>query len=989
MSQRATETIFRFGPFRLDCGDAQLFNTDQPLALTPKAFAVLESLLRAEGSLVTKDQLFDTVWAGTVVTEAALTVCIREIRKALGDSSSSPQFIATVHKRGYRFVAPIELELAPKIAHTPAKQPLRGTETIVERKAYTGCLWEALERVVAKQRQTVFVTGEAGIGKTTLVEACLRDFSDLPNVRIARGQCVEHHGCVEPYLPWLDAITRLCLNDSEALTVFRDCAPLWLLQIPVLLPKEERTELERRLAGTNTERMLREMLEALQVLAAQHPLVIYLDDLQFSDMASIELLASLARRQEAAHLLFIGSYRPADVIVAKHPLKALKQELEVRGQCTVIALELFSGTEVRSYIAARLPRHALPNALATAIHKRTDGNPLFTLNVIEYLLQQNYLQQLDGRWQLSCELKTVETCVPESLVQMLGYHIEQLTDETQAILQAAAVASDVGAGDVQFSTLEVAAALQREPEWVEEHCDTLAQQGHFLRCAEASRWPGDTMPICYAFTHGLYQKAFYRRLPSAQRARFHQRIGACLADVYGAQSEAIAAALAVHFEQGRDSFRAATYLMQSAAIATRRGVNKEARHNLEQAVQMLRRVPDGAERTRLQIQLYTALATACIAEQGNAAPEVKENYNRAQSLCERIDDALLMFPIVFGLRSCSLLSGQLEEAHRLSEDLLTLAKETGASDLLTEAHVALASTAFFLGRFEAALAQANAGLETYAVERHAFHVTHYWLDPGVFCHCRAAQTLWALGFPGQAQLRVRQALGLAQRLEHPYSLVFALNNQAWVHMYCRKAEATEHCAAQAARLAVENGFAFHTVWAEVMRGWAVTVAGDRQTGLALMHEALESEAPIAEGARSYLLTALADACLIADEHRQGTAALDAVVEGAEHFLDAERLRLRGDLLLGDATKKIDKTLAEECFVQALYCARQQQAPSLQLRVALSLANFWVGQGRYQETMDLLTPLTEQFEDAGDNVDLMDARALLKKLRHGADSPFAV
>lgn len=972
-----------FGPFRLDCANAQLYRVEQALTLTPKAFAVLTKLVQSQGCLVTKDALFDTVWSGTVVSEAALTVCIREIRKVLDDSPRAPQYIATVHKRGYRFVADVE-QTGNHPGHTDADgyTTRAATNTMVGRETEVVRLQHALALANQGQRQCVFVSGEAGLGKTTLVEACLQRFGEMPELRITRGQCVERHGHVEPYQPWLEAMTSLCLQDEEALAVFQRFAPLWLLQTPSLLGVGEHDELERRLAGANPARMMREMLEALQALSAQRPLVIYLDDLHFSDTASVELLACLARRQNPARLLIIGCYRPVDLIVNKHALKTIKQELQVRGLCAEIPLELFSSQHVATYINARLPDNALPKNLATAIHARTDGNPLFTLNVIEYLRKQHWLQEVDGRWKLACDLNTVRTCVPESLVQMLGYHIEQLQAEVQSVLQAAAVASDVGTHNVEFSSMEVAAALEKDPGWVEEHCDQLAQQGHFLRSVAPDRWPDGTSLVRYAFTHGLYQKAFYRCVTAGKCAALHLRIGERLTQAFHARDNEIATELAVHFEQGRDFARAASYLQISAATASRRGVNSEAKNNLVRALDFSMQLPEGSTRARLEMRLHTALGTVLIAQKGNAAPEVEQSYRQARELCEAVGDAAQMFPIVFGLRSCSLLAGRLEEAHRLGQDLLKLAENVADADLITEAHVALASTAFFLGQFKPSLAHASAGIEVYCAERHADHVTHYGLDPGVFCRCRAAQALWSLGYPEQALRQVRESLALAQQLSHPYSLVFALNNHAWICMFRRETESAAQYAAQAVQLANEHSFPFHVAWGQVMQGWALSAQGDKDEGLALIHQGLAAPMSAADGVRSYLMTVLADTYLQAGNYARGLAALDQVVDGAEYFLQAERYRLRGELILkvaGDAVEEdaAQYDAAEACFRKALECARGQHAKSLELRAAISLARCLLQQEHSEQAQETLAPLVDWFAEGHATRDLVEARALLE------------
>src|SRR4030095_8732911 len=323
-----------FPPFRLDPDNACLWRGTKAIRLTPKAFAVLECLVECHGQLVTKEVLLDRVWPATAVGDAVLKVCVREIRKALRDRVSAPRFVATVHRRGYRFIAAVtDSEPSPARDGASGRSAIGAESTggsryrspahFVGRESVLDRLQRGIEAAWRGTRQIAFVTGEPGIGKTAVVEALLERGAVDPRVWIAHGQCVETYGTAEPYLPVLDALGRLCREGGSdwLVTLLRKHAPTWLVQLPWLLDRVDRDGLQRDLLGATRERMLREMAEAIEALTADAPLVLVLEDLHWSDTATLDLVSLLARRQQAARLLLIGTYRPVDVTVSQHRLE--------------------------------------------------------------------------------------------------------------------------------------------------------------------------------------------------------------------------------------------------------------------------------------------------------------------------------------------------------------------------------------------------------------------------------------------------------------------------------------------------------------------------------------------------------------------------------------------------------------------------------------------------------------------------------------------
>lgn len=321
---------------RLDLANEWAWCGDRRLRLTPRAFAVPRLLVERAGTLVTRDDLLGAVWRDAVVSDAAIDSCIRDLRRALGDRSDAPRYIQTVHRRGFRFVGPVEppagspppATTSPRTVPAPGLlQPGHGdgpaarsgrpdlsdpppkTAALVGRDAPLGRLRLALERAVAGQRQLVFVSGEAGIGKTALVEAFAADIGG-DGVRVGRGQCVEHYGAGEPYLPVLEALGRLgrAAEGEQLVEALMRHAPTWLVELPGLLGDADLEAAQRRAQGTSRERMLRELVEALEALTADAPLVLILEDLHWSDSATIDLLGMLARRREPARLLVVATY---------------------------------------------------------------------------------------------------------------------------------------------------------------------------------------------------------------------------------------------------------------------------------------------------------------------------------------------------------------------------------------------------------------------------------------------------------------------------------------------------------------------------------------------------------------------------------------------------------------------------------------------------------------------------------------------------------
>ena len=967
-----------FGPFRLDCHNATLKRDHEQLTLTPKAFALLSYLVESTGQLLTKDAIFAQIWPGLVVTDAALTVCIREIRKVLGDSSKTPRYVETVHKRGFRFICDTS---NPSGHGDNALGPVIGqqsTPNLVGRDKPLGILEQCLELALTSVRQLAFVTGEPGIGKTSMVEEFLHLNFSSAEIWIAKGRCIEHYGTGEAYLPILDALGDLAQKESDALAeILAHYAPTWLEHLPALNGTFDHPHVRDNLGDINPERMLRELTSALEAITEKRPLILVLDDLHWSDHATIDLLSFLARRANPARLLIIGVYRPADATVRNHPIKHLKEDLQLRDRCITIPLEFLSQQHIAAYLSEVFPGHNFPKQFPDVIHQQSDGNPLFMVNLLKYIQNTKLLKNVDGQWQLMEDISINDRCIPDDLELMINQQVEQLDLECQTLLEAASIASEPGGIAVQFTLAEVTAALGLD-ELVAESClESLVRNGHFLHSFGVTEWPDGTFSSDYEFTHALYQSVLYERVSAVRKVQLHNRLGLRLEKGYGFRNGEIANKLAVHFENGRDYSRAVTYLKKAAETAARRGANREAIHTLEKAKQLLTKLPQTTERQQLELSLLLSLGPAITASQGNATPEIETCYLRARELCEQMGEHSEQFRVMFGLRSFYVIRGELNKAHQLAQSLLDLATALDDPGFLLEAHVGLASSEFFAGNHQASHQHALQGIALYEKDTHAGHAALYGLDPGVFCYARAGQTLWPIGFPDQALDYEKQAVDLAETLDHPYSLVFAIHNLTLVLLYRRDGEAALESAKRGKSLALKHGFSFLSAWAFHLTAWAFAMMGDSDNARLEIERAIAADRPKAPATDSFLAVFLAEAYRFLGDYKNGLSSL--AIPCKEYSYDVEQLYLKAELLLlsDDSNETINK--AEALYKEARETSHQQRLKAYELRTAISLSKLLMGQNKNLEAYECLDDVTCWFQEGFDTTELYDAEQLMGQL----------
>jgi DNA-binding winged helix-turn-helix (wHTH) protein/tetratricopeptide (TPR) repeat protein len=782
----------RFDRFRLDLGEERLWEEGRQLALHPKAFDVLSYLARHPGRRIAKDELLDEVWGERHVSEAVLKVSVREIRKTLGDEARAPRFIETVHRRGYRFIA--ETLGGPPEIHTVPRPPA----AFVGRGAATAELEGLLARAVEGRRQVALVTGEPGIGKSTLVDAFLRGHAGR-RWWLTSGQCLEQFGAGEPYLPVLDALGRLCRGPrgDQVMELLRHAAPTWLRQMPALVRAEDRKQLERETLGATPERMLREMAEAVEALTVDTPLVLVLEDLHWSDDATIDLVSMLARRTVAARLMMIATYRPAEAKLREHPLHQVEGELRTLPHCRHLALGYLGEDAVAEYLGERFPGLAEADVLAPRLHRHTEGNPLFLVTALDYLAAEGQLLESGGRWCLEAPAEEVELGVPEGVRQLIERLIDRLEADQRQVLEAASI---VGA---EPSAAAIAAALDADAMDVEERCDQLVDRRQFLDHAGVRRLPDGAVTARYRFIHSLYQHVLYRRVPAARRSRLHLKIGDAGERLWGDKASEIAGELAGHFERGHDPGRTVRYLRLAAETAVRRYANREAAGHLDRAWHLIAEQPDAAaDEERLEVLRQHGLVRRSMGDMLGAAAIFERLAEAAAAAGDRkveVDALLYLVSAYYWVRR----ERCLELLDRAAE------RAGGLRDPLLEAHVRGYCAHWNLNLRGWRDADAEAFRGALAVTREAADpaIRGLHLVRDVYFRC------WQGDYEG-ADRSAREAHEPALEAGDAFDVLVSRFFQIWALIHAGRWERVEPLLAEGIEMAEKNG---HQLWQHLFR----------------------------------------------------------------------------------------------------------------------------------------------------------------------------
>ncbi|HKA54090.1 MAG TPA: adenylate/guanylate cyclase domain-containing protein, partial [Candidatus Binatia bacterium] len=858
---------------------------------------------------------------------------------------------------------------------------------LVGRDEEVGLLRRRWEQSKEGLGQVVLISGDAGIGKSALVERVRADARYEGATRIL-FHCSPYHqnSALYPVIEHLQRLLHWQRDDVPAGKLDKlehllggyhfphdKTAPLFAALLSLPLPEGRYPPL-----GLTPQQQKQHTLDALAAWLVEEteykPVLTTWEDLQWADPSSLELLGLIIDQTPTVRMLNVLTFRPEFV----PPWPA-------RSHLTPLTLNRLERPQVEAIITQLTGGKVLPKELVQHVVSKTDGVPLFVEEFTKMVLEAGILKQVDGRYELNGPLSAVT--IPSTLQDSLMARLDRLP-QVREIAQLGAVLGREFAYEMirALTTVEESELQQRLMQLVE--VELFYQRGRPPRAK-------------YVFKHALIQDAAYASLLRSTRQHYHQQIARLFENQFPEMVDTQPELVAHHYTEAGCLEQAIVYWQRAGQHAVQLSANAEAISHLTEGLKLLAALPGTPERARWELELRTTLGPAVIATKGFAAAEVEQTYSRARELCLQLGETTQLSPALLGLSTFYLTRGEFETARELGGQLLNLGQSEQDSALLVEAHSVLGTTLFHLGELALAREHLEQGIARYDVQQHRSLAFLYGQDPGVFCLCYMVRILWFSGYPDQALQRSHEATTLAQELSHPFSLALAYTFAALVSQLRREGPATQEWAEKAMAVCTKHGFAFYSAMGTILRGWALVEQGQSAEGIAQIHQGLTAwRATGSELFRPHLLALLAEGYGKTGQAEEGLGVL-AEAFGAAHksgrrFYEAELYRLYGELLLRNGETETGRTgdkrtfpdspiprfpdsSPEECFLRALDLARQQGAKAWELRAVVSLSRLWQSGGKKNEARQMLKETCGWFSEGFATADLREAKALLEAL----------
>lgn len=832
------------------------------------------------------------------------------------------------------------LSLESTVDTLEARPATLATEwSLVGRRAEWDRAVGAWHSAVGGESRFLAVIGEAGIGKTRLVQE-LEIWCARQGIATARSRSYAAEGTLAyaPVVEWLR---------SEALRpALAKLSDVWRSEVARLLPEllTDDPELPRPDPLAESEQRQR-LFEALgrAIFAGEKPLLLVLDDVQWSDQDTLEFLHYLVRLNPGTPLLIAVTAR-IEEIGTDHPATSLFAGVRSRDELVEISLGPLDEAGSLA-LAEQLSDRAIEPEVAHRLYREAEGNPLFLVESVR------------------AGLTTSE--MPPKVQSVIEARLAQLS---LAAREMVGLAATVG----REFTFEVLRGAGRHDE------DTLVRGLDELWRRRIIREQGSN---AYDFSHDKIREVAYALLGPIRRNRLHLSIARTLETIHAPDLDPVGGEIATHYEQAGSPSEAIPHYARAAAVAQAMFANEEAIAFLKRALRLLRELPLDRARDEQELELLMAIGAPTVALRGYGSPDAREIYSTARELSERLG-TVSSAPILRGLALASIGRSELDEAYELGEELLAMAGAEDDNFLMVEAHYVLGVTTFWRGEFEASRHHLQESIALYSPDNHLEHVKLFAQDPKVICLSRLGWTLWHLGYPDQAIEAGESALALADALGHPMSLSYAITIMMMLTNDCRGLHRTEELTTAQAALSRDRQLAFYEPLRVVFSGWMEVQRDGSTSGIATMREGIARYHAMGQDLHlpyAWMLLARAH-ILIADP----SAALDVIsdcfefAERTSHrFLDAELHRLRAEALI--ARDPTDAQEIESAFGLALEVARRQSAKSIELRSALSLARWRQSSGSEEQKSDarrLLQEVYSRFTEGQDTADLVDARAFL-------------
>jgi serine/threonine protein kinase/tetratricopeptide (TPR) repeat protein len=920
--------------------------------------------------------------------------------------------------KGKKQVSPKKLIMPPFLIK-PEKGFKEERKTVfVAREKELYQLQKSLNNTLTGRGRVIFITGEAGDGKSALIQEFAQQSQKIhPDLIVAGGTSNAHTGVGDPYLTFREIVSLLSgdvenhykaglierehairllniiplfieslINNSPDLvntfiagdtllkrvTQHTSGASGWFASFRKLIERKSAVPADITLQQSN---LFEQYYRMLQFLSIRHPLLLVLDDLQWADVGSINLLFHLGRRITSDRILILGAYRPAEITLGRtgerHPLESVLYELKrIFG---TIELDI-SKSEGQHFINSWLDSE--PNRISQSfrqmLFQQTSGNPLFTIELCRDMQEKGMLIKDNmGYWVEGTKLNW--NSLPARVDAVINGRISRLSPEFQKILILASVEGD------EF-TAEVIARLVKSDirELVHQLSNELDKRHHLIDVRGIHHLNGKRLSL-YRFRHILFHRYLYNTLDEVERTHLHEEVGNVLEYLYGEHKKKHALKLARHFQEAGLAEKAVDYLLEAGNQSSQISAFDEAILHFKKALNLLKSLPESPEHTEKELTILLGLATQLQTNRGFAAPEVGKTCTRIRELCGQISHTPLLFQALYLLAFYHINCAEHRTVKELTEQMFTFSAQ--ANDKLSEniTHYMYGWLMFTMGEFKTAETHLEKMISFYNQIKCITLAYAVVQDPGLICLAFSACTLWCLGYPEQAEKRMKQALELAYQLNHPFTLATIMAIEALMNILRRDVQGALNSAQKIIPFSQEKGFQLWTAVGTFKQGWAVAQQGEVEEGIKLLNMSLEGyKAAGMAFTRIELYVCLAESYGKAGQIDQGLKMLEeasiAVELSEERYFESELYRIKGELLL----KKNSTVEAEKCFYKAIEIARSQNAKSWHLRAAISISHLWLKQGKGREAKKLLQEIYDSFTEGFNTPELKEAKRILKK-----------
>jgi serine/threonine protein kinase/tetratricopeptide (TPR) repeat protein len=856
-----------------------------------------------------------------------------------------------------------EKELEHALTVPPSQTPLH---RIVGRRKELAELNAALQGATHGQSMMLCISGEAGQGKTTLIDEFLQDVSSRRKALVAGGRCSERLAGAGAYLPVLEMLEGLLTGvDRESTAgVIKSIAPTWYGQ---LVSTAGATP-----PSPTQERLKREFLVLLQELSERQPLLVFLDDVHWADVSTTDLLLYIGRQMDQLRLLLVTTFRTAELYSSNHPFLQLHREMQMRRLSREIPLEFFSAAEIREYLDLRFPGHSFPDELAQKLAQLTEGNPLFVADLLRYMQEREAIVVRDGCWRLTGPLTSLLSGMPDTVRSMVQRTMEQLGEEERRLLAAASVQGN------DFESAVLANAIAQDAVELEDKLEKIERKSGILRLIDEHELPDRTLTLRYRFVHVLYHDHLYESVRPARRMLLSKAIGKALQHFYGAQSGRIAAQLATLFDVAREFECSATYYQTAAQNALRLFAGPEAEALAQRGLVAAQAIASESERRRIELALHGSLALALRDQKTHASSEAVESHRRVEKLSQECGDQMGSLFAHVGMFWSGLSTCDFAAAQERANECLRIAERTGDQAILMQARFLTGYACFNLGEHVKSDQNLRDAIALYDPARDATLVGRFGLDVRANGLAFLAVNCWYRGFPSEAQSLMRKAEELARATQHPVPLSVVLVSHAMLCELLDDPREMMTASEEVIEVANKYGLQKNTLfWGTFANGWSMTRLGKPEAGWALIREAIvEAETIHMSVALPLFGFGLASALLEHGLTEEAATALEQYLPQAERCGPCEKLsemyRVKGEILLrGGAAEK-----GEEHLVKALNTARRFGQRSTELRAAMSLGRLYHQRGETAAARSLLSDVYSAFTEGFETRDLQRAKALM-------------